>query len=244
MHFIFFLFLSALAHAGPSLEEVAASPGWQRLLYYKTHVFGGWKSSVDGEGFFLSAEGKYDPLAELRSTIAAMERGGGTFGKLQQPIGCAFPLRKAFLEKVFKRTFPSEPCIDFEEYKKKLDPAVVSVVFATSYPSNPASMFGHSFLKVSSKRNSGKLSLLDWSLNYAAMVPEDENPFAFAFFGLAGGYQGQFALVPYYTKIEEYGYSEGRDIWEYDLALNEEEVDRLIRAVWEIETNSHFLYNF
>lgn len=246
MKFFFFLLLSLppLALGAKPYQELARSEGWQRLLHYKTHVFGGWKSSVDGEGFFLSPNGSEDPEAELLATIQALESGGGTYGKLQQPIGCAFPLRKAYLEEKLGKKFPSEPCPDFEEYLAKLDPAGVSLVFATAYPNNPASMFGHSFLKVNSKRNKGQLPLLDWSLNYAAMVPPEENPFAFAYFGLAGGYAGQFALVPYYAKIEEYGYSEGRDIWEFDLALDEAQRLRLIQAVWEIETNSHFYYYF
>jgi hypothetical protein len=241
-----FLFCLVSQAAPASLEDVANSAQWHRVLYYKTHWLRGWKSAVDGEGFFLSPEGMRDPLAELKATIAALERGGGSFGKLQQPVGCALPLRKAFLEKTLQRKFPQEPCEKFDEFKAKLDPAGVSMVFATAYPNNPASMFGHSFLKVISAKNAkaGNISLLDWSINYAAMVPEDENGFAFAYFGLTGGYVGQFALVPYYAKIEEYGYLEGRDIWEYDLNLSAAERDLLVMAIWEIETNSHFDYYF
>ena len=76
------------------------------------------------------------------------------------------------------------------------------------------------------------------------MVGEDENPFAFAVLGLAGGYNGQFSLLPYYVKINEYSNSESRDLWEYDLNINEEETLRLLRNVWEIETNSYFHYFF
>lgn len=229
----------------PSPEELARSPGWQRLLHYKRHWFTGYTSSVDGTGFFLHPDGAHDPRAELEETLKALEAGGGTFGKLQQPIGCAFPLRKEFLEKTLGRKFPADPCPDFEDYLKKLDPSGIKLVFATAYPSNPASMFGHSFLKVTSRKNQEKgISMLDWSINYAAMVPADENSFAFAAFGLAGGYQGQFSLVPYYSKIEEYGFSEGRDMWEYDLNLDPAEVVTLLKAVWELETNSYFLYFF
>jgi hypothetical protein len=244
-----FLFLSFLvlpsAFAAPSLEEIASSPGWRRLLHYKNHWFTGYTSSVDGTGFFLHPDGAHDPRAELEETIKALEAGGGTFGKLQQPIGCAFPLRKEFLEKTLSRKFPADPCPDFDDYLKKLDPSGITLVFATAYPSNPASMFGHSFLKVTSRKNQEQgISMLDWSINYAAMVPADENSFAFAAFGLAGGYQGQFSLVPYYSKIEEYGFSEGRDMWEYELNLSPAEVVTLLKAVWELETNSHFLYFF
>jgi hypothetical protein len=239
------LLLALFAFTAQASElDIARSAGWQRLLYYKTHLIGGWKSAVDGSGFFLAPDGATNPEAELLATMKALEIGGGTFGKLQQPIGCAFPLRKAFLEEALGKKFPAEPCPEFEDFLRKLNPAGVALVFATAYPNNPASMFGHSFLKVRSKQNQGLVPLLDWSLNYAAMVPPEENPFAFAFFGLTGGYAGQFALVPYYAKIEEYGNLEGRDIWEYDLNLTQAELLRLVQAVWEIETNSHLYYYF
>ena len=236
------------AHAaelsGDAVRSLAQDPQWRRLLHYKQHFLSGYRSSLDGEGFFLSPEGAQNPEAELIETLRVLQAGGGTFGKLGQPAPCAFPARRRFLEERLGLNFPAAQCTELEDYHRKLDGAGVALVFATAYPNNPASMFGHSFLKISARRDQGKPEFLDWSLNYSAMVPEDENPFAFAFFGLTGGYAGQFALVPYYAKIEEYGNSEGRDIWEYDLNLDEAETRKLVEAVWEIETNSHFNYFF
>jgi hypothetical protein len=223
-------------------SEIAKEKEWLRLLYFKNHWFRGFQSSVDGEGFFFSGKND-DPLAELLATKSALESGAKEVGKYKQPASCAFPLRKKFLEKKLQIKFPDFPCPQKDDYVKKLDPEKVSLVFASAYSGNPASMFGHSFLKVLSKRNKGT-SLLDWSINYAAMVPEDENPFAFAYFGLTGGYIGQFTLVPFYAKVEEYGLSEGRDLWEYDLNLSHEEMLRLVDAVWELEANTHIDYFF
>lgn len=236
--------LGSVAIANDPIPELARRPEWVRLLHFKHHVLSGWKSTLDGEGFFLSARGQRDPENELRATLAALERGGGTYGKKQQSIHCAFPLRRDFLERALGRKFPGGPCPDMDDFLAKLDADSVSLAFATAYPGNPASMFGHSFLKVSSARRQGGAELLDWSINYAAMVPGDENPFAFTYFGLSGGYAGQFSLVPYYAKIEEYGNQEGRDIWEYELDLSAEQRRRLLLAIWEIETNSYFNYYF
>ena len=144
---MFFSHGLASAGAAGQLPELARSPGWQRLLYYKSHIFGGWKSAVDGPGFFLAPDGATNPEAELLATVRALENGGGTYGKLQQPIGCAFPLRKAFLEEALGKKFPAEPCPEFEDFLRKLNPAGVALVFATAYPNNPGSMFGHTFLK-------------------------------------------------------------------------------------------------
>lgn len=223
------------------LHELAHSRQWARLLHYKSRWFGASASSVDGQEFFFSPDGRHDPAAELRASLAAFEKGGGSYGRLKQTAYCAFPARRRFLEEQLGRKFPEEKCEKKQEWLARLNPESISLVFATSYPGNPASMFGHSFLKVRQKSGG---EILDWSLNYAAMVPEDENGFAFAWFGLTGGYVGQFALVPYYAKIEEYNHSEGRDLWEYDLGLSREESLLLLDAVWELETNSHFDYYF
>lgn len=233
----------------PNLAQIAQSKEWQRHLHYKSNLFRGRRSGVDSKGFFFSSEGEKDPLKELEADIAAFEKGGGEYGKLKQPIDCAFPARKEFLERVLQRKFPASPkCEKLEEFWQKLDPAGVALVYSTAYPNNPASMFGHSFIKILGRKNTNQkgeqLGLLDWSFNYAAQVPPDENSFAFAYFGLTGGYPGQFSIIPYYAKINEYVYTEGRDIWEYELNLSPEEIRRLIYAIWELETNAHFDYFF
>lgn len=41
--------------------------------------------------------------------------------------------------------------------------------------------------------------------------------------------------MPYYDKVEEYGDLNHRDVWEYELNLTREEVDRVIRHTWELQ---------
>ncbi len=40
---------------------------------------------------------------------------------------------------------------------------------------------------------------------------------------LQGNIRGEYSLMPYYRKVKEYGDLESRDLWEYELALNEQE---------------------
>lgn len=61
--------------------------------------------------------------------------------------------------------------------------------------------------------------------------------------GLAGGYPGNFSIVPYVSKIQEYSNLENRDIWEYSLKLEPEEISRLIDHLWELR-NINFDYYF
>ena len=49
--------------------------------------------------------------------------------------------------------------------------------------------------------------------------------------------------MPYYLKVREYTDLENRDIWEYELNLSPEEIDRLLMHAWELGP-IHFDYYF
>jgi len=102
-------------------------------------------------------------------------------------------------------------------------------------------MFGHTLIRID--RSSGKNPLLDYSVNYAANADPDDNELVFSYKGLSGGYPGVFTILPYYQKVKEYSFLESRDVWEYELKLNKEEVDQFIRHTWEIR-NTYFDYYF
>jgi hypothetical protein len=52
--------------------------------------------------------------------------------------------------------------------------------------------------------------------------------------GLAGFYPGHFSVVPYYYKIREYNDREMRDIWDYDLELTPEQIQKVVDHTWEL----------
>lgn len=62
-----------------------------------------------------------------------------------------------------------------------------------------------------------------------------DNSILYAWKGLAGGYPGLFALVPYQEKLSEYRSLENRDLWEYRLNLTPEETGRMVEHVWELK---------
>jgi len=228
-------------------EKVAQSTPWHRLLHYKkTLPFWKLQSEVDGAGFFFSSRGKTDPLDELKASWAAFSRNDLQIGKFKLHPQCAFPARFEFLQKALGEPIPQVKCEKLEEMMQVADPDSVTLVFSSAYPNNPASMFGHTFLRINRRMAAGqkKQDMLDYGVSFAAAVGPDENPMAFIAFGLTGGYRGQFSYVPYYVKINEYNNSESRDIWEYDLALSPKESRTLLAHVWEIETNSYFDYFF
>jgi hypothetical protein len=56
----------------------------------------------------------------------------------------------------------------------------------------------------------------------------------YAIKGLFGFYRGYYSILPYYAKIQEYRDVSDRDIWEYPLNLEYEEVIKLLMHIYEL----------
>jgi len=229
------------------IHELAQSRQWLRLLHYnRTFPFFKLKGRVDGLAFYASPDGDTDPEAEMRADIAAFSDHSRQIGRFKQHPQCAYPARYRFLKKELGLTVTDVACEKYDQFVKKFNAKSVSFVFSSAYPNNPGSMFGHTFIRINSKDSGDqkKLDLLDQAISYAAWVDENENGFSFAILGIFGGYLGQFSMIPYYTKVNEYVHTESRDLWEYNLNINEEEALRLIGSAWEIETTATLDYYF
>ncbi len=208
---------------------------WHLLL----HMVDG-ESEIDDSGFFFSKSGKTDAKKELEASLDAFfneERFD------DNSSACLFPARKAWLaEKLDIDNFPQVECKEYDDTLRRLNPKSASLIFPAAHINSPASMFGHTFLRINSAYKS---RLLSYAINYAADAnPEDTNAILFAVQGLFGGYFGKYSLLPYYEKLKEYRDTEQRDIWEYDLNLNEEEVLRMVRHIWELNGTQSDYYFF
>jgi hypothetical protein len=222
------------------LQQLAYSKPWLRLLHY-IQDGRAFRSELDGQAFFLHQAGRTDPLAELKAAIESFH-SEKPIGKLAMPAQCAFPERFRFIRENVKINYSLFPCPKFDEFLKRFHrPTGVTLVFSSAYPNNPASSFGHSFLKFRSER---KNKLLDVGMNFAAYSDPNTNMLSFIYHGLFGGYLGVWSTESYFVKVNEYVNAESRDLWEYELNLSESEVLRLIAHIWEMEVNSHFDYFF
>jgi hypothetical protein len=222
-----FLCLEALA------VDTAHLPEWLNLLHFK-----GQRSLLDSPQFFLDQGGVSDPEAELKASLAAVS-GTKTYGRLKLPFACAYPARMKFLSKHYQVT-SNDKCAELEDWLKGLNPESISLIFASYYPNNPASIFGHTFLKINT---SAENKISDYAVNYLAITSET-NGLMFGLKGLFGMYRGQFSIMPYFLKVNEYNHSESRDLFEYPLTLTKDEIDTLLRHVWELENNGFFDYYF
>ncbi|MEA3370450.1 MAG: DUF4105 domain-containing protein, partial [Campylobacterota bacterium] len=198
------------------------------------------ESEIDDSRFFFSKSGKTNAKDELDATLDAFfteERFD------DNSSACRFPARKAWLaEKLDIGDFPKVECSEYDNTLERLNPKSATLVFPAAHINSPASMFGHTFLRINSAYKS---RLLSYAINYAADAnPDDTNAALFAIQGLSGGYYGKYSLLPYYEKLKEYRDTEQRDIWEYDLNLNEEEVLRMTRHIWELNGTQSDYYFF
>lgn len=210
-------------------QKLAQRPEWRKLVHYEPNLIGpGVHGLLDNRAFYNSPQGKTDPRAELEATLAAF------FAPDSKQ--CAFIARRAWLDEELKfdrSRLPIDDCPKFREWHDALNAASLTLVFASAYINNPSSMYGHTLLRIDARDQNERTRLLAYAVNSAATTDE-QNGLTFAILGLIGGYPGTFSVLPYYIKVREYSDLENRDLWEYQLALKAEEVERVVRHLWEL----------
>jgi hypothetical protein len=217
-------------------ERLAESREWQTLLRYKPRFFGGVESQVDAPEFFLAPGGKTDPQAELEATLGALFADDRSDPELS--VQCTFPARYQWLKERLQLDpdrLPELSCGPFDRWMEELQPQRITLIFPSAYLNNPASMFGHTLLRIDGRGQDEQTRLLAQTINYAARSGQAHG-IPYAFNGLFGRFSGRYSMAPYYLKVRAYGDMENRDIWEYGLDLTGEELDRLLRHVWEMRS--------
>ena len=127
-----------------------------------------------------------------------------------------------------------------QEYLDAFSTQSASLIFASGYLGNPASMFGHVFLKFNGGSEEG---LLDNTFSYGAKVPTDENKLVYITKGILGGYQGKFSNQKYHHHHLTYSETELRDMWEYRLNLTQDDIQFLLAHLWELENATMTYYS-
>ena len=224
--------------------QLADEREWHLLLHYRANLFVGYTSEADDPQFFLSPTGRTDPHAELERTIQSLF-SEEPVGSSKQPAQCSFPARYHWLKDrlgIDETKLPTIHCERFDLWINELNAESVTLIFASAFLDNPASMFGHTFLRVDQIGQTDQTRLLAYTINYAAEVPPDEGAL-YPIKGIFGGFKGYFSTPPYYLKVQEYRDIENRDIWEYRLHFSEHQVRRLLEHAWELG-NTYFDYFF
>ena len=219
---------------------------WLKLGHYETDLSSpsGYTSAIHSDDFFHAPNGKISPQAELNETIRAMFTPASIEDKNTHPQ-CQFPARYLWLKKNLLDTniLPIEAsCPSYTEWTNDNSVESLSVIYATGYLGNPASFYGHTFLKFNSTKNTS--SFLDKTINYGAVVPDGESPVTYIFKGIFGGYIGGFSDVNFYFQNNNYGENELRDLWEYRLDLPPESARLIVAHSWEILRKEYTYFFF
>lgn len=236
-------YLSELAQRATELK-LADEREWHLLLHYKKNLFGGYESEQDDPGFFVSAEGKTNPQAELAATLKQFF-SPDLVGRSKQPAQCAFVARYHWLKEKLAfddQRLPPMRCDRFDRWFLDFEAQSITLIFPSAFMNNPASMFGHTLLRVDQKGQTEQTRILAYTINYAADVPPDAG-IAYPIRGIFGLYRGYFSTIPYYLKVQEYRDIENRDTWEYELHFTDQQIRRLLMHAWELG-NASFDYFF
>ncbi len=219
-------------------------PTWQALLHVTPKsLLSQELSRVDAAPFFLSRQGKQSSQAELEVTLALLlsEEVGIN---ANQAVACRFPARRAWLLNVLEieaSVLPEHHCPHLNNWLGNLNADGLTLVFPVAVLNSPASMFGHTFLRVDSKSEE-MTDLLAWTVNFSAHAEEGRG-LSYAVNGVFGGYQGRFTMAPYHERVKAYSDIENRDIWEYELSYTRAEVHFILLHLWELLPN-YFDYFF
>ncbi len=199
---------------------------WKILLHYVSS-----HSLISDPHFFLSPAGRNDPAAELLATLRGMFDSNVSDN---EQIQCRFPARSAWLKerlRIDPERLPAVKCSEFESIRKNIRPKQAVLAFPAAFMNKPASMFGHTFIRIDNEYRS---KLLGHAVNYAAFTG-DSGGFLYAVKGLFGYFKGYYSVLPYYEKVKEYNDMEQRDIWEYELNFSEVELERMVMHIWELK---------
>ena len=196
------------------------------------------ESMFDDPAFFLAGPiGRTDAHLEM---MASIHRFLGSdlieINNERRHPQCVFAARFAYLREhlqIDSSRISVQECPDLKKYIEFATYTGVSLVFSNYYADNPASMFGHTLIRLHRSEKQNEVGLLDDAANFSAMILK-MNPFTYPFEGLFGFFKGRFALIPYSQKIQEYNNFESRDLWEYNLSFTPQEANRLALALWEV----------
>lgn len=211
-------------------QKLSEERTWEVLLHYTKTLSGGYQSRIDDPAFFLSPQGRVDREGELAATL----NGFFVPGKDGEATACRFPARFHWLSSrlgIDPTRLPDYSCSEMDKALAAVSGHSAVLVFPVGHSNSPASMFGHTLIRIDSD---SKSNLISYAGNYAAETT-DTNGFVYAWKGLTGRYRGFYSLMPYYIKVKEYNDLEHRDMWEYRLKLSEAEVKKMLDHIWELQ---------
>lgn len=230
------------ANIEAELAQLSRHPDWHNLLHYRTTWVGFSKQSqADDPRFFITAEGRNSPGAELVAFWNALQ------GPSAQMIRCRFPARYAWLRQHYPSRLPelsARDCPQLTNWLEDINAHSVTFVYVSSSLGHSSSLFGQAFLRIDPD-DADEQNLVSSSVVSYGEEGGDQDPQLLASYRrAAGAYPGFTRVEPYYQKMEHLTEIEQRDQWEYRLNLHPGEVHQLMLAIWEMQDLRFDFYFF
>nr|WP_199066583.1 DUF4105 domain-containing protein [Chromobacterium sp. ASV5] len=178
---------------------------WRALLHSRRD-----QALIADPSFLLSLP-SFSAEKELDATLQALYGGG-------QSALCRFPARYWWLRRELGAPeLPLANCPEIADFRARAPMDRISLVFASENQTQPASMLGHAFLKISGAMPDGQTR--EHAISFYTDADTWNVPKLLAE-SLVFGKNGYFALSPYHEQRQRYVDQEQRSLWEYDLALD------------------------
>lgn len=221
---------------------LSESEKWQKLIKLEEVSFQGKEDfAIHSQRFYLTRSEIITAKSELLATLSSFITTRH-YSDINEHPQCRFPARFIWLKtKVDLSDVKPVACPNFQKWAKFSATKSLSLVFATGYLGNPASYYGHTLIKLNLDEKSD-VSLLDTSINFGAEVPDNEDPLSYMIKGVIGGYDGSFTHSKYYYHTQNYLENELRDLWEYELNLDDEDYLFLVAHMWELIEQKYTYY--
>ena len=115
---------------------------WLKLLHYHK-TLGGYRGLVENQDFYISPDGRDNPIAEFAAEIKAFADGTEK---------CRFPARFNYLKQLGKVQGDLKNCNEDQQFMHDVRPNGITILLTNAYMSNPASLFGHTLVRIDTAR--------------------------------------------------------------------------------------------
>lgn len=200
---------------------------WHTLLHLENR-----QPQIKDRRFLLTVK-NFSPARELDAVL------DGIFS-IGQPFACQFPARTLWLQKFIAiPEIDTTKCPEIKEFIEKAPFEKLDYVYADESVIQPASILGHSFLRISGKNETG------WVEHAVSFYTNAEtyNLPKLVWETLVSGKRGFFTLSPYKEEIQKYLRVEQRNMWIFEVRTNSETRELIRNHLFELR-NTELTYFF
>ena len=204
---------------------------WHALLHLEQG-----RPQIQTTGFILSQD-NFSPKQEMLATLDYL------YGDNAHAV-CRFPARYLWLKtRLSLPELPIAKCTEINEFTEKAPFDELTLVFTTESVTQPASMMGHTFLKVSGRNAGGEIR--EHAISYYTDANGINLP-KLLWESLVSGKNGIFSLTPYERESQKYLDEEHRNLWEYKIRTTVFQRELIRNHLFELKQTelTYFLHSY